>query len=426
MEKQENILESMDRKIEKKKWTVKKIISTAAIGSFTAFVVYLIFFSDKSSKLNIEKERITISVVKSGPFQEFIPVIGSVQPIRTFYLDVTEGGNVVKKFLDEGTFVKVGDPIVKFDNAELRLSIIYNEANVFQQINALRGTRLSFEQSKLSLQSQILDIQYKVLNQSRNYEVSKALYAKGLISQNEFKQTEDQYNLLIHTQELTLESFRQDSTFRAEQISQLEQSVQTLQSNLSITKQQLENLTVRAPIKGQLTSLKAEIGQSFIRGQRLGQIDDIDSFKVRVEIDEHYIARVQVEQLGNYVLNDKEFKLKIKTVYPEVSGGKFQVDMIFNEKMPEGIRRGQTVHANLNLSEQKSAIMIDRGGFYQKTGGQWIYVIDKSGTTASKRTIRLGLQNAQSFEVLEGLNEGEQVITSSYDNYGDVEKLILK
>jgi len=395
-------------------------------AAFLIFVFYLLFFSDKSAKLNVEKERITISEVRTGPFQEFIPVIGSVQPIRTFYLDVTEGGNVVKKYLEEGAFVKVGDPIVKFDNAELRLSIIYNEANVFQQINALRSTRLSFEQSKLSLQNQLLEIQYKVLTQSRVREVNKTLHSKGLISDNEFNESEDQTNFLIGSKELILKSYQQDSIFRSEQIGQLEHSVQTLQSNLDITKDQLEHLTVRAPIKGQLTSLKAEIGQSISRGENLGQIDDIDSFKVRVEIDEHYINRVNTGQIGGFSLSDKDYLLRIKTVYPEVKGGKFQVDMIFTGKMPEGIRRGQTIHINLNLSEQKQAMVVDRGGFYQKTGGQWIFVIDQSGSFATKRPIRLGLQNAQVFEVLEGLKDGEKVVTSSYDNYGDADKLVLK
>jgi HlyD family secretion protein len=416
----------MDRQIEKKKWPPKKILTVAAAGAFGVFIIYLIFFSDKSAKLNVEKERITLSKAHYGPFQEFIPVIGTVQPIRTFFLDVTEGGNVVRKFLEEGSFVKVGDPIVKFDNAELRLSIIYNEANVFQQINALRSTRLSFEQSKLALQSQMLDIEYKVLNQQRIHDVNKALYAKGLIPENDFKQSEDQYNLLVRTRELTIRSYEQDSLFRSEEIKELEHSVAQLQSNLGITQQQLEGLTVRAPIKGQLTSLKAEVGQSIARGVNLGQIDDVDSFKVRVEIDEHYINRVNAGQLGGFSVSDRDYTCRIRTVYPEVKAGKFYVDMLFSGKMPDGIRRGQTLHINLNLSEQKNALVIDRGGFYQKTGGQWIFVVDGSGAFATKRPIRLGLQNAQVFEVLEGLKEGDEVVTSSYDNYGDVEKLILK
>ncbi|MGA2624195.1 MAG: efflux RND transporter periplasmic adaptor subunit [Bacteroidota bacterium] len=416
----------MDRKIEKKKWTPKKIMYSAATAAFAIFVIYLIFFADKSAKLNVEKERITISTVRYGPFQEFIPVIGMVQPIRTFFLDVTEGGNVMKKFLEEGAFVKVGDPIVKFDNPELRLSIIYNEANVFQQINALRSTRLSFEQSKLALQSQLLDAEYKLLNQTRVHEVNKALYAKGLIPDNDFKASEDQYNLLVGMKELAMKSYEQDSIFRKEEIAQLERSVEQLQSNLKITQQQLEGLTVRAPIKGQLTSLKAEVGKSVSRGVNLGQIDDIDSFKVRVEIDEHYIDRVNARQMGGFSFSDRDYLCRIKTVYPEVTSGKFYVDMLFQGKMPDGIRRGQTLHINLNLSEQKQALVVDRGGFYQKTGGQWIFVVDPPGTFAVKRLIRLGLQNAQVFEVLEGLKEGEQVVTSSYDNYGDVDKLILK
>ncbi len=416
----------MDRVIEKKKWSPKKIALLSFAGLFLFFILYVFVFSDRSMKLNVEKERISISTVKFGTFQEFIPVIGNVQPIQTFYLDVVEGGLVVKKFLEEGAFVNVNDPIVELDNAQLRLNIIYNEANVFQQINSLRATRLSFEQSKLSLQGQLLDLHYKILDQKRVYETNKGLYEKNLISNIEYEKSKDQLEYLMKSRDLTVESYKQDSIFRVTQITQMEQSVGTLEANLSITKRQLENLTVKAPIKGQLTSLKAEIGQSINRGENLGQIDDIDSFKVRAEIDEHYIARIQAGLEGTFAFSGQEHRLRIKTVYPEIKNGKFQVDMLFTGKMPAGIRRGQTVHINLNLSDEKQSIMVERGGFYQKTGGQWIFVVDPSGSYAVKRPIKLGQQNTQVFEVLEGLKEGEQVIVSSYENYGDVEKLILK
>lgn len=419
-------MESMDRKIEKKIWTPKRVLQAAGAGMLVLALGYWMVFGDKSAKLNVESDRTTISIVKSGSFRESIPVIGSVQPIRSYVLDVTEGGTVTRKFLEEGTFVKVGDPIVKLDNAELRLSIIYNEANVFQQINALRSTRLMFEQSTLTLKNQLLDLQYRIISQTRTHEVSKTLFSRGLIAEHEFKQSEDQLKFLHESQELTMKSYVQDSIYRAAQIGQLERSVQTLQENLGITKEQLEQLTVRAPIKGQLTSLKVEIGQSKSRGENLGQIDDVDSFKVRVEIDEHYINRVNRGQTGSFSFDGADYLLTIKTVYPEVKGGKFQVDMLFGPTVPGGIRRGQTLHITLNLSEQKQALLIDRGGFYQKTGGQWIFVVDPTGAFATKRTIKLGLQNPQYFEVLEGLTEGESVITSSYDTFGEVEKLILK
>ena len=415
----------MDRKIEKKTWTSKRIITYGGGGLFFIFIFYLLVFADKSSKLNVESERLTISEVKFGQFQEFIPITGTVQPIETFFLDVSEGGRVVQKYVEEGAFVNVGDPIIRMDNAELTLSVIYNQANVFSQINNLRSTRLSMEQNRLNLRSQILDIEYDLIDKKRIYENNKILFEKNLISKIEFDRSKEQYEYAVQKKNLTFETYRQDSLFRAQQIAQLEQSVETLQSNLSVTKTQLENLTVRAPIKGQLTALNAEIGQSIARGENLGRIDVIDSNKVRASIDEHYIARVLPGQKGEFTFAEKSYELIIKTVFPQVTNGRFEVDMHFVGEVPNGIRRGQTLHITLELGELGEAVTIDRGGFYQTTGGQWIFVIDKSGGFATKRSIKLGRQNTNSFEVIEGLKPGEKVITSSYDTFGDVEKLVL-
>lgn len=415
----------MDRKIEKKTWTSKRIITFGGGGLFFIFIFYLLVFADKSSKLNVESERLTISEVKFGQFQEFIPITGTVQPIETFFLDVSEGGRVVQKYVEEGAFVNVGDPIIRMDNAELTLSVIYNQANVFSQINNLRSTRLSMEQNRLNLRSQILDIEYDLIDKKRIYENNKILFEKNLISKIEFDRSKEQYEYAVQKKNLTFETYRQDSLFRAQQIAQLEQSVETLQSNLSVTKTQLENLTVRAPIKGQLTALNAEIGQSIARGENLGRIDVIDSNKVRASIDEHYIARVLPGQKGEFTFAEKSYELIIKTVFPQVTNGRFEVDMHFVGEVPNGIRRGQTLHIRLELGELGEAVTIDRGGFYQTTGGQWIFVIDKSGGFATKRSIKLGRQNTNSFEVIEGLKPGEKVITSSYDTFGDVEKLVL-
>ncbi len=416
----------MDKKIKKKKWTLKKILGISATTIFIAVIFYNIFFGDHSSKYNVDRERITISTVKYEPFQEFIPITGTILPIKTFFLDVTEGGRVVKKYIDEGAFVNIGDPIIKLENAQMTLSLMYNEAQLFQQINSLRGTRLAMEQNRLSLQAQILDLDYQVLNQKRIYGINKKMYDKKLISELKFKQSEDQYKFLLKRKRLTMETVKKDSLFRLQQINQLEISVNQMKKNLEATKRQLENLTVKAPIKGQLTSLKAEIGESISPGENLGQIDAVDSFKVRAEIDEHYIARINVGQKGEFTFPGKTYKLVIKTVFPEVKNGRFQVDMIFTGQAPKDLRRGQTLHIKLELGELTESITIPRGGFYQTTGGQWIFILDKSGEFAVKRKIKLGRQNTQVFEVLEGLKKGEKVITSSYDNFGDAEKIILK
>ena len=416
----------MDRKIEKKKWTNKKILIVGASSIFVIIILYNFIWGDKTTRLNIDNEKITIGEVKFEQFQEFIPITGTVQPIQTFFLDVREGGRVVTKFVEEGAFVNAGDPIVKFDNAQLTLSIIYNEANVFQQINSLRGTRLAFEQNKLNLQGQILDIDYQILERKRIFDNNTRLFEKNLISKNEYDLSRDQYDYMVRKKELTMETYKQDSIFRAEQISQLEFSVKQLQQNLGVTKTQLENLTVRAPIKGQLTALRAEIGQSISQGQNLGQIDVVDSFKVRASIDEHYIARVNPGQTGEFTFAGETYRLVIKTVYPQVANGRFEVDMHFIGEIPKTIRRGQTLQIRLELGELSNALTVERGGFYQTTGGQWIFVIDESGDFAVRRDIKLGRQNSQVFEVLEGLKEGEKVITSSYENYKDIEKIVLK
>jgi len=415
----------MDRKIEKKRWTTKNVSYYSAATLFVLFVVYNFIFSDSSRKLNIDQERLSISTVQSGPFQEFTPITGTIRPIETFQLDVSDGGKVVKKYVEEGAFLDVGDPILLMDNPQLRLSIIYNEANVFQQINNLRATKLTFQQNKLDLQGRLLQNDIDLRTQKRKYELNRQLHEKGLVSENEFLEAKDQYDYLMNHRNLILNTYRQDSIFRVEQISQLEISVNTLQANLDITKNQLENLTVRTPIKGQLTALDAEIGQSIAAGENVGQIDKVDSFKVRADIDEYWIARVSPGQAGTFSFAETDYKLTIKKVFPQVTNGVFQVDMIFQDQQPLGIRRGQTVHIKLELGELSEALYVDRGGFYQASGGQWIFVVDPSGKFAVRRDIKLGRQNTQYYEVLEGLETGERVITSSYDNYDEIEKLIL-
>jgi len=416
----------MDRKIKKKIWTFKRIaILTAGVAALV-FVVYYIAFGDHSSKLNVRTERITISTVRKDLFQEFIPVTGNVIPIKTIYLDAIEGGIVEKRFLEAGTYVKKGDQILKLQNTNLLLDIMYREAELFQQSNNLRNTRLAMEQNLLQLRAQLLDLDYQTRQQKRSFERYEELNAKNLVSQQEFEDVRDRYDYLVKNRALTLMSHKQDSLFRISQIQQIESGLERMKNNLEIASQNLDNLTLKAPISGNLTSLNAEIGESKNRGERLGQIDVLDGFKVRVRIDEHYIARIDIGQQGKFTFSGKDYVLSITKVYPEVLNGRFEVDMEFQDQEPEGIRRGQTLHIRLELGNLSEATLLAAGGFYQKTGGQWIYIVDESGEFAYKRDIRLGRQNPEAYEVLEGLTPGEKVITSSYDSYGDVDKLILK
>lgn len=415
----------MDRKLEKKKWPPKKIAGIAGGTLLGLFIIYQIAFSDSSSRLKVSTERLVVSVVKRGEFQEFIPVIGTVIPIKTIYLDAIEGGSVEHLFLEAGSFVEQGDPILRLANTNLLLDIMYREAELFQQSNNLRNTRLAMEENRLALKAQLIELDYRIKQSRRDYNTQKELADKSLIAQQQFEAAEDEYNYLLATRELTLESHKQDSIFREVQLTQLEESLVRMEANLEVVKQNLDNLTIKAPVSGQLTSLNAEIGESKTRGERLGQIDVLDGFKLRVDIDEYYISRVSIGQQGTFTFAGKEYMLQVSKVYPEVINGRFEVDMEFTGEEPEGIRRGQSQHIRLELGDPAEALLLARGGFFQKTGGQWVYLLDESGDLAVKQPIRLGRQNTDVFEVLEGLKPGDQVITSSYDTFGDIDKLVL-
>ncbi len=416
----------MDRVIQKKKWPPKKIAAVSASGVFLCFILYSFMFGDNSSKLNVETEKITISDVTRGPFQEFIPVTGTVLPIKTIYLDAIEGGRVEKRFIEAGTFVKEGDVILQLANTNLLLDIMYREAQFFEQSNNLRNTRLLMEQNSLNLRREMTEIDYQIQRLQRSHERAVELVKKNLISQQEYESARNDYEYYLKRKELAIQSFKQDSLFRQAQIENLESSLERMQANLGVVKQKLESLYIKAPATGQLTSLNAEIGESKNPGERVGQVDILDGFKVRAGIDEHYLSRINIGQTGEFDFAGKTYKLISKKVFPEIRDGRFDVDLEFEGKEPEGIRRGQTLHIRFELGDLSEATLLARGGFYQKTGGQWVYVLAGSGDFATKRAIRLGRQNPQVFEVLEGLEPGEKVITSSYDSFGDIDKLILK
>ncbi len=416
----------MDRQIEKKKWPPKKIAGLGAAGLLFIIVVYNLLFGDSSSKLNVEAQKITVSTVEKGPFQEFIPVTGSVLPIRTIYLDAIEGGQVEERLIEAGTMVKQGDVILKLTNTTLHIQISSQDAQVVEQQNLLTSTRFNLEQNNLRIRRQLIEQEYQIKRLKRMFDRKKELLARNLISQEEFEQVKDEYEFQLKQQELNRQSALQDSVFQEVQVRQLEMSLKRLEENLAIARTRLDNLNIKAPISGHLTSLNAEVGQSISQGQRLGQIDVLDGFKVRAGIDEHYLARIERGLKGEFDFAGQSYTLVADKVYPEVRDGRFEVDMQFEGEAPAGIRRGQTLHIRLALGDLTEAVLIPRGGFYQKTGGQWIYVLNEDGDTASKRKIRLGRQNTQVFEVLEGLQPGERVVTSSYDSFGDIDKLVLK
>jgi HlyD family secretion protein len=416
----------MDRKIKKKNWPPKKIAVVVAAAAFVIFVLYSFVLRDTSSRLNVETDRITISTVARGPFQEFIPVNGTVLPLETFFLDAVEGGRVEKLYVDAGAFVKMGQPILRLTNSQFQLDVMYREAMAYEQINNAENRRLAIEQNSISIRSQLADAENSIRQTTISFTRDSALAEKKLIAPEEFERTRNDYSYWQKKLALARDNYYQDSLLRVSQLKQIESSIGRLSANVEMLKQSIENLTVRAPIDGQLTALNAEIGESKSPGQRLGQVDALENFKVRADIDEFYISRINIGQTGEFDLNDTTYELIIKKVYPEVNNGRFQVDLYFVGQAPKGIRRGQTLQIRLELGDLSEALLLPRGGFYQKTGGQWVYVLDASGDFAVKRAIKLGRQNPQMFEVLDGLAPGDRVITSSYDNFGDIDKLVLK
>ena len=416
----------MDRVIERKKWPMKRVIKYGGGAAFLLLVIYLMVFQTDGASLRVERERLTISTVTHGPFQEFIPVMGEAMPINTVYLDAVEGGRVEKIYVEAGTMIKAGDPILKLSNTDLLLDVMFREAEFFQQSNNLRNTRLSMEQQRLALRQEMAQVDYELLNKKKQFARYESLFEDQLISKEEYESTKDEYDYLVRKRDLTKESMEKDIAFREQQIVQLEQNLSRMRENLEVTQNKLESLVIRAPVSGQLTSLRAEvIGESKQPGERMGQIDVLDGFKVRARIDEHYINRVEIDREGLFTISGKEYTLRVKKIYPEVTDGRFEVDLVFDGDVPENLRNGQTLHIRLALGDLTEATLLPRGGFYQTTGGNWVFVVDESGDFAVRRPVKLGRWNTDVYEVLEGLEPGDRVVTSSYDGYGDMKKLVF-
>lgn len=416
----------MDRQIEKKRGlSLKTIIVIIAAVAVVAVVVKIVVSSGVST-YRTEADKLTISTVEAGDFKDYISIIGTVAPITTIFLDVEEGGKVTEKVIEEGEMVKKGDVIFKMANNDLNLQILNTESQLAYQSNELRNTLINMEQQKISNKQQLLEIDYELLRLKRNYEQNSELFTKGFISREDYLLSKDNYELAKRDRELRFERMLQDSIFRENQKVQMNSSLQNMQQNLGIVRQRLEDLNVKAPADGQLGSLDVEIGQSINKGQRVGQLHILDRFKVTAQVDEHYIDRVRRGLEASFERQDKQFAVNVIKVYPEVRDGRFQVDMQFADETPDNLRTGQTYHIRLELGQSAEAVLIPRGGFFQSTGGQWIFVIDKSGKYATKREIKIGRQNPMYYEVVEGLEAGEQVITNSYEVFGTNERIEIK
>ncbi|MCC7401118.1 MAG: HlyD family efflux transporter periplasmic adaptor subunit [Chitinophagaceae bacterium] len=416
----------MDRVIAKKKWNRKRILTIAGIAAIVLLAAASYYFTSGKSKLNVDLDRITISEVKKGPFQEFIPVNGVVMPLTTIYLDALEGGRVEEKYVEDGAIMKKGDPILRLSNTDLELNLLSQQSNVYNTLTQMQIARNAAQQNTVSKLNQMTDVESALKEAERIYNLDKSLYQQKAIGLQEFKKAENDYNYYLQKKELTQQLLKQDSLTNNQQLEQAKQSYQGSQDALTLFRKKVGDLIVRAPIDGQLTSLDAEIGQSKNKGERLGQIDVLDGFKVRVDIDEHYISRIYTGLIGEFTFADKDYKLKIIKVYTQVTNGRFQVDMAFVGDVPKGIRRGQTLQIRLALSDETEALLLAKGGFYQQTGGNWVFKVSDNGNTAYKVDIQLGRQNPDYYEVLSGLKPGDKVVTSSYENYGNMQELVLK
>ena len=416
----------MDRVVKKKKWSRRRIttLALAGVGILLAVLVYKMLGGGR--KLNVDADRITVSDVRMGNFQEYIPVNGVVLPVTTIYLDALEGGRVEERYVEDGAVMKKDQPILRLSNTDLELSLVNQQTSVYNLLTQMQISANAAQQNTVSKLNQAEDVESQLKEAERIYKLNQHLFAEKVIGSQEFRQSENNYQYLLHKQKLSNQVLQQDSVSNLQQQQQARQSYLGSQNALSVMQKKVGDLIVRAPVDGQLTSLDAEIGQSKHAGDRLGQIDVLSGFKVRVEVDEHYISRIYTGLTGTFSFADTIYKLQIKKVYTQVTAGRFQVDMEFDGPAPHGIRRGQSLQIRLALSDETRALIVNTGGFYQQTAGKWVFKLNGDGTRAYRVPVQLGRQNTDYFEVLQGLQAGDRIITSSYENYGDMDELILK
>jgi HlyD family secretion protein len=417
----------VDRILKKKRWTTKRLLTIAGVVALILLIGGSYYFTSGKSAVNVELDRTTISEVTKGPFQETIPVNGTVLPLTSILLDATEGGQVKKRYVEDGAIMKAGEPILEMSNTDLSLQLVTQETQVYNNITQMQIARNAALQNTVTKLQNDADVQSQLIEAKRIYLLDKKLYEEKVIGSQELKLAENNYNYYLKKKELSNQILDQDSISNAQQLLQAKQTAEGAQRALDVMRQKVGDLIVRAPIDGQLTSLTAEVGQNINKGESLGQIDVLSGFKARVDIDQHYLSRIYTGLTGTFSFADTTYTLKIVKVFTQVTtGGTFQVWMNFVGRVPSGIRRGQTLQILLALSDERQAILVPRGGFYQQTGGNWIFKVSEDGKTAYKTDIQLGNQNQDYYEVLQGLKPGDKVVTSSYENYGNMQILVFK
>ncbi|WP_342086932.1 efflux RND transporter periplasmic adaptor subunit [Dyadobacter sp. OTU695] len=413
----------MDRVKPKKFWNTKRISIIGGSVLLVSFLIYQFFFADKRSKLNVEQDKLTISTVQKGKFDEFIVVTGVVQPLKTIQLDAIVGGYVTEKLVEGGNMVKQGDVLLRLENQNLKLSFLQSETEASRLVNDLQNTRQNLKVARFTLQKTLSDLDFQLDQAKDAHDRNVKLYKDKVIPEADYLKTKREYEKLVRQREIEIESQKYQEENAKMQINQLEGTLASTQKNVSLWRQTLDNLVVKAPVSGLLSSMNIEVGSNISQGQNIGQIDDLNGFKMRVSVDEHYLSRIFVGLSGSMEFNGKDYGLKIIKIYPEILSGRFEVDMKFDNGAPELVKRGQSAPIRLQLGQPSQATLLPVGGFFSETGGNWVYVVGDGGKRASKRKITLGRKNPEYFEVLEGLQPGEKVITSSYENFGDNEVL---
>ncbi len=415
----------MDRPIEKKKWPARKVAMLGGICIGSLVLVYLVWANAGRTSLAIESDRLSVSQVHGGEFQEYVPINGSVQPAMTVYLDLEEGGIVQKIYVEGGSPIKKGDLILSFSNSVVQKQNIETETRLLENLDQLRNSKISLTTSNLILKDQLLDLSYKIQDLEKTFARYQELMKKpnAQLSPEQFETAKYQLTYYKNKRELLEERIRRETALQEQQGTQIDSSIARVNRNLEILTRINDALEVRAPIDGHLSTLSAEVGQSFQRGQRVGQIDQLNSFKVRADIDQYYIAKVAVGQRGTCEFGGRSYALQVVKIYPEVTKDVFQADLQFAGAIPDGIKRGQTLQIDLSLSESKTTNMVAKGGFYRYTNGRWAYRVSADGRSAHRANIVLGRQNPQAVEVLEGLKAGDWIITSEYENFNKADEL---
>ena len=416
----------MDIILEKKKGIRRRHVPYIVAGVIVLAGAGWLAFGNHASKYKADRDRLTIAPVMRGEFNDYIRVNGQVQPINTIYLSAIEGGTVAEKVVEEGVMVRRGDVIVRLENPMLSLTILDSEAQLAEKQNFLRNTQVTMEQEKLNLRKEKLQLDLDVERKRRKSVQYASLYAERLVSEEEYLQAAEDYEFAVKERDLVMERQRQDSIYRSIQVQQMEESLANIRKNLVLQRQRIGNLDIKSPVDGQLGLLNVEIGQSVGSGTQIGQVSVLSDFKIEALIDEHYIDRVRAGLDATFERQDRQFDLRVRKVYPEVRDKQFKTDFVFAGERPDNIRAGQTYYINLQLGQPADAVLIPRGAFYQNTGGQWIYVLTPDGGRAVRRNIRIGRQNPLYYEVLDGLQPGEQVVVSAYDQYGEAEELVIQ